>query len=56
MKSLQKKIEETGLKKAYIAQQLGITSSTLSRILSGKQAYVSADLMKRLEELLDKKK
>ncbi len=53
MKSLAIRIEETGLKKSFIAKNLGISPATLSRIISGKQAYVSDELMAKLNALLE---
>lgn len=53
MKSLEKRIKETGLKKSFIAEKLGISPSTLSRIISGKQEYVSDELKAKIDALLD---
>jgi DNA-binding LacI/PurR family transcriptional regulator len=53
MKSLDERIKDTGLKKSFIAERLGISPATLSRIISGKQGYVSDELKARIEALLD---
>ena len=53
MKSLSVRIQEKGLKKSFIAKSVGIAPATLSRIISGKQAYVSEELMTKINSLLE---
>lgn len=56
MKSLASRIKETGLKKSFIANRIGVSPATLSRIIAGKQSYVSDELMSKLNQLLDNNK
>lgn len=53
MKSIKKKIETKGVTKKMVAKMVGINSATLSRIIAGKQDYVSPDIIKRINKYLD---
>lgn len=53
MKSIANKIKQKGVTKAHVAKMVGTDTSTLSRIISGKQSYVSKELLKRINLYLD---
>lgn len=55
MKSLRERIKDSGLTKKHIAAALGIAPATLSRIISGKQAFVSEALSKKIDDYLASK-
>jgi len=56
MKSLREKIKESGYKKSFVAERLGINIATLSRILSGKQPYISEELQGKIDSLFEVQK
>jgi transcriptional regulator with XRE-family HTH domain len=56
MKSLREKIKESGYKKSFVAERLGINIATLSRILSGKQPYISEELQGKIDRLFEVQK
>lgn len=53
MKSIANKIKQKGVTKAQVSKMVGTDISTLSRIISGKQSYVSKDLEDRINLYLD---
>ena len=53
MKSIQQKITDKGVTKKQVAKMVGIDTSTLSRILSGKQEYTSQAINDKLHTYLD---
>lgn len=53
MKSIQQKIKDKGVTKAQISKMVGIDISTLSRIISGKQPFVSEDILNRINTYID---
>lgn len=53
MKSINIKIKQKGIKRQMVAKMVGIDNATLSRIISKKQSYVSADLIIRINTYLD---
>jgi len=56
MKSLREKIKESGYKKSFVAERLGINIATLSRILSGKQPYISEELQGKIDSFFEVQK
>lgn len=53
MKRLLNKIEKKGITKKHLAMMVGVDTSTLSRILSGKQQFTSQQLIDRIDYYLD---
>jgi DNA-binding Xre family transcriptional regulator len=53
-KKILKKIEKKGITKAHLAKMIGINAATLSRILSGKQAYVGGEIIEKIDYYLDR--
>jgi len=53
MKSIAEKIKEKGVTKIQVAKMVNINVATLSRIISGKQYFVSEDLNNRIHSYLD---
>lgn len=53
MKSIGQKIKDKGVTKAHVSKMVGIDSATLSRIISGKQQFVSDELVNRIHTYLD---
>lgn len=53
MKSIKQKISEKGVTKQQVAKMVGIDTATLSRIISGKQTYISEEIMERINTYLD---
>ena len=53
MKSISEKIKQKGVTKSHVSKMIGIDLATLSRIISGKQSYVSEDVTKRIHSYLD---
>lgn len=49
---LQKIIDERGLKKVYVAHELGISSQSMSALLVGRKKF-TADIALPLSKLLD---
>ena len=52
VKLLKKKIQQSGLKKSFIAMKLGVTPSTFSALLNGKSEF-KASQIRVICELLD---
>lgn len=53
MQALEAKIKAKGITKGHLAKKAGIAPATLSRILSGKQGYVSESLISKINDYLD---
>ena len=53
MKSISQKIEDKGVTKTQVCKMVGIAPATLSRIISGKQSYISLDIIERINTYLD---
>lgn len=47
-------IKKSGFKKSHVAENVGISTSTLSRIISGKQSYVSDETLLKIKKFLIK--
>lgn len=53
MKSIGQKIKEKGVTKAQVAKMVGTSAATLSRVIKGKQEYVSQSLIEKIHFYLD---
>lgn len=53
MKSIEQKIKDKGVTKHQIAKMVGVDAATLSRIISGKQSYISDELLESIHKYLD---
>lgn len=53
-KNLDKMIVEKGIMKQFIAEKFGMTKSRLSRILRGKEPYLSNDFLNRIFAYIEK--
>lgn len=53
MKSIEQKIKSKGVTKAHVAKMVGTDAATLSRIIKGKQEYVSSSLTAKIHFYLD---
>jgi transcriptional regulator with XRE-family HTH domain len=54
MQAIKDKIKKKGVTKSHVAKMIGINNATLSRILKGKQEYVSQDIHDKLHRYLDR--
>lgn len=54
MKEIADKIKAKGVTAKHVAKQLGISPITLSKIVNGKQSFVSDDLVLRINAYLDR--
>jgi len=53
MQDLAEKIKEKGVTKRQVAKMVGITQSTLSRILSSEPGYGSKETLNKINSYLD---
>lgn len=53
MKSIKQKIIDKGVTKKQVAKMVGIDIATLSRIISGKQAFTSESVLEKIHTYLD---
>jgi len=53
--TLKEKLNHSGMRMDFVAEKVGVAYTTFSKILNGKQPYVSPDLAQRLHEYLDRK-
>ncbi len=53
VKKIADRIEKSGLQKDHICERLEIAQGTLSAFLGGKKDYVTASMIKRLNDYLD---